>query len=418
MYGVGTISGKRRSIMPTLSNNNIAIKVNELSKTYSIKNDKGREGIIYALNNVSFEIKKGEVIGIIGPNGSGKSTLLKVISEITAPTSGSVEICGHVASILEVGTGFNPDLSGRKNIYLNARLHGMKKAEVDVKFNDIVELFGFSDFLDTPVKQYSSGMYMRLAFAIVANINADIYLFDEVLSVGDLKFQKASMNRIAELQKAGKTICIVTHTPALITDFIDRLVLLNEGKLIMEGEANEVIYAYKKKILNIQENGDKLKCEITPEELKKRKTILINDTKTFDLLGAHLEVDSKKTAEYLSGQAFDVVLLFKTDVSEPLNLAIYIGDYSRKLEVLSFTDKGRVYNNDNVNEYRFKIPQNLFNELHGYIGISVVLNNQVVLYYQNILRFQFFSENKIMKTLGYFSPELGVEVKPILRSSQ
>lgn len=404
--------------MPTLSDNNIAIKVNELSKTYSIKNDKGREDIIYALNNVSFEIKKGEVIGIIGPNGSGKSTLLKIISEITAPDKGSVQIKGKVASILEVGIGFNPDLSGRKNIYFNARLHGMKKQEVDENFDKIVELFGFPRFLDTPVKQYSSGMYMRLAFAIVANINADIYLFDEVLSVGDIKFQKASMNRIAELQKAGKTICIVTHTPALITDFIDRLVLLNEGKLIMEGEANEVIYAYKKRILNIQENGDRLKCEITPEELKKRKTILINDNKAFDLLGAHLEVDSKKTAEFISGQAFDVVLLFKTDVSEPLNLAIYIGDYSRKLEVLSFTDKGRVYNNDNVNEYRFKIPQNLFNELHGYIGISVVLNNQVLLYYQNILRFQFSSENKIVKTLGYFSPELGVEVKSIFRPPQ
>ncbi|MDD4236123.1 MAG: ABC transporter ATP-binding protein [Bacteroidales bacterium] len=404
--------------MTSSSNKNTAISVKNLCKTYYLGNGNNSSNSITALDNINLEIARGEVIGIIGPNGSGKSTLLKVISEITAPDSGSVLVKGKVASILEVGIGFNPDLSGRKNIFLNASLHQMSRKQISSKLDQIVELFGFPRFLDTPVKQYSSGMYMRLAFAIVASIEADIYLFDEVLSVGDIKFQKASMNRIAELQKAGKTICIVTHTPALITDFIDRLVLLNEGKLIMEGEANEVIYAYKKRILNIQENGDRLKCEITPEELKKRKTILINDNKAFDLLGAHLEVDSKKTAEFISGQAFDVVLLFKTDVSEPLNLAIYIGDYSRKLEVLSFTDKGRVYNNDNVNEYRFKIPQNLFNELHGYIGISVVLNNQVLLYYQNILRFQFSSENKIVKTLGYFSPELGVEVKSILRSSQ
>lgn len=404
--------------MTSSSNKNIAISVKNLCKTYYLGNGNNSSNSITALDNINLEIAQGEVIGIIGPNGSGKSTLLKIISEITAPDSGSVLVKGKVASILEVGIGFNPDLSGRKNIFLNASLHQMSRKQISSKLDQIVELFGFPRFLDTPVKQYSSGMYMRLAFAIVASIEADIYLFDEVLSVGDIKFQKASMNRIAELQKAGKTICIVTHTPALITDFIDRLVLLNEGKLIMEGEANEVIYAYKKRILNIQENGDRLKCEITTEELKKRKTILINDTKTFDLLGAHLEVGSKKTAEFISGQAFDVVLLFKTDVSEPLNLAIYIGDYSRKLEVLSFTDKGRVYNNDNVNEYRFKIPQNLFNELQGYIGISVVLNNQVLLYYQNILRFQFSSENKIVKTLGYFSPELGVEVKSIFRPPQ
>jgi len=404
--------------MTSSSNKNTAISVKNLCKTYYLGSGNNFSNSVTALNTLNLEIAQGEVIGIIGPNGSGKSTLLKIISEITAPDSGSVLVKGKVASILEVGIGFNPDLSGRKNIFLNASLHQMSRKQISSKLDQIVELFGFPRFLDTPVKQYSSGMYMRLAFAIVASIEADIYLFDEVLSVGDLKFQKASMNRIAELQKAGKTICIVTHTPALITDFIDRLVLLNEGKLIMEGEANEVIYAYKKRILNIQENGDRLKCEITPEELKKRKTILINDNKAFDLLGAHLEVDSKKTAEFISGQAFDVVLLFKTDVSEPLNLAIYIGDYSRKLEVLSFTDKGRVYNNDNVNEYRFKIPQNLFNELHGYIGISVVLNNQVLLYYQNILRFQFSSENKIVKTLGYFSPELGVEVKSIFRPPQ
>jgi len=226
--------------MPTLSDNNIAIKVNELSKTYSIKNDKGREGIIYALNNVSFEINKGEVIGIIGPNGSGKSTLLKVISEITAPTSGSVEICGHVASILEVGTGFNPDLSGRKNIYLNARLHGMKKAEVDAKFNDIVELFGFPDFLDTPVKQYSSGMYMRLAFAVVVHIDADIYLFDEVLSVGDVEFRKRTVAVLKNLSP--KTILIVTHSPEQLLSVVDRFVYLNNGIIEKSKDIEDKIY--------------------------------------------------------------------------------------------------------------------------------------------------------------------------------
>jgi len=227
--------------MPTLSNNNIAIKVNKLSKCYSIKNAEKGKGVIHALDDVSFEVEKGEIIGIIGPNGSGKSTLLKIISEITAPTSGSVEICGHVASILEVGTGFNPDLSGRKNIYLNARLHGMKKAEVDVKFNDIVELFGFSDFLDTPVKQYSSGMYMRLAFAVVVHLDADIYLFDEVLSVGDAEFRGKVIEKLEELKKFTKTVMFVSHNMNEFINVCDKMLALEKGKCISYGSPGSVV---------------------------------------------------------------------------------------------------------------------------------------------------------------------------------
>ncbi|MDA3819029.1 MAG: ABC transporter ATP-binding protein, partial [Candidatus Delongbacteria bacterium] len=227
--------------MPT-SSDIPAINIQNLSKSYRLCNKKGNT--VKALDNVSLNINQGEVVGIIGPNGSGKSTLLKILSEITAPDSGTIKIHGKVASILEVGTGFNPDLSVLKNIYLNARLHGMKKKEVDEKFDAIVELFGFRHFLDTPVKQYSSGMYMRLAFAVVVYIDADIYLFDEILSVGDLTFQNKIIDRIKMLNNKNKTICIVTHAPNIIAEFVNRISLLMKGKITNTGHPNEVIYKY------------------------------------------------------------------------------------------------------------------------------------------------------------------------------
>jgi ABC-type polysaccharide/polyol phosphate transport system ATPase subunit len=258
-----------KNTMPT-SSDNIAIKVNKLSKCYSIKNAEKGKGVIHALDDVSFEINKGEVIGIIGPNGSGKSTLLKIISEIMAPTSGSVEIKGKVASILEVGTGFNPDLSGRKNIYLNARLHGMKKAEVDTKFNDIVELFGFRNFLDTPVKQYSSGMYMRLAFAVVVNIDADIYLFDEVLSVGDGEFRGKVIEKLEELKKFDKTVMFVSHNMNEFINICDKMLAIEKGKCISYGSPGSVVVRDHLTELAVNENN----ISEYYENLGKKKQIL------------------------------------------------------------------------------------------------------------------------------------------------
>ncbi len=394
--------------MPT-SSDIPAINIQNLSKSYRLCNKKGNK--VKALDNVSLKIYQGEVVGIIGPNGSGKSTLLKVLSEITAPDSGTIKIHGKIASILEVGTGFNPDLSGRKNIYLNARLHGMKKNEVDKKFDAIVELFGFRRFLDTPVKQYSSGMYMRLAFAVVVHIDADIYLFDEILSVGDLKFQKASIKRIEDLQTLGKTICVVTHTPTLLTDLVNRIILLNKGKLIMSGKASEVIYNYKKKILNFNDKGKQLLSKATAGDLSKKKTTLTNITKQFDFKEAYLETNAGITSTFVSGQGFDMVLCFETNISEPLEIAFYIGDYNRKIEVLSYTDKKRKYKPGVTHEIRFKIPPHLFNEIYGYIGISALLHHEVFVFYDHVLRFEFMLTKNMPKTVGYFSPDIDVEIE-------
>jgi lipopolysaccharide transport system ATP-binding protein len=257
--------------MPTSSNDNYAVRIRNLSKSYSLKNKQGKDEKLIALDNISLDIKQGEAIGIIGPNGSGKSTLLKILSEITAPDSGTVEINGKVASILEVGTGFNPDLSGRKNIYLNARLHGMKKAEVDTKFEQIVDLFGFPNFLDTPVKHYSSGMYMRLAFAVVVHIDADIYLFDEVLSVGDVEFQKKAPNTILKLKQKNKTVLIVSHHLSQIDRICDKLALFTTGKIIQYGNPFQVGMYYSKTHKNKEIRENTINTNLSGE-------IIINET--------------------------------------------------------------------------------------------------------------------------------------------
>lgn len=198
----------------------------------------------YALNDVTFEVKQGEKVGIIGKNGAGKSTLLKVISRITEPSDGRIEILGKISSMLEVGTGFNPELTGRENAYLNGAILGMTKAEVDKKFDDIVEFSEVGKFIDTPVKRYSSGMFVRLAFAVAANLESDILLVDEVLAVGDTKFQKKCIDKMLNIAKSGRTILFVSHQMNTIRQLCDRVIVLKEGKIIFDGDVEEGIKLY------------------------------------------------------------------------------------------------------------------------------------------------------------------------------
>lgn len=268
-----------------MSNNDIAIKVENLSKRYRIglkekvhdtfggaiidllksplKNykkyrslykfsdngsasDKEIESpdIIWALKNVSFEVKQNEVIGVIGKNGSGKSTLLKILSRITEPTSGRGEISGRVSSLLEVGTGFNLELTGRENIYLNGAILGMKKKEIEQKFDEILDFSGVNKFVDTPVKRYSSGMLVRLAFAVAAHLEPEILIVDEVLAVGDADFQKKCLGKMGALAKSGRTVLLVSHNMGAITDLCSRAIWLDQGRLKMSGSSMEVVTRY------------------------------------------------------------------------------------------------------------------------------------------------------------------------------
>ena len=212
--------------------------------TENVINETGG-GFVWALRNIDFEVEQGQVLGIIGKNGAGKSTLLKILTKITAPTTGTVKMKGRVSSLLEVGTGFHPDLTGRENLYLNGAILGMNKAEIRKKFDEIVDFSGVEKYIDTPVKRYSSGMYVRLAFAVAAHLEPDILIVDEVLAVGDAEFQRKCLGKIKNVSGAeGRTVLFVSHNMSAISDLCSVCMFLKQGHKAMYGNARNVIDAY------------------------------------------------------------------------------------------------------------------------------------------------------------------------------
>ena len=262
--------------------NNIAIKTEDLSKAYQLgeigtgtisrdlerwwaklrgkedpflrigeTNDrtaKGNSNIVWSLKDISFDINQGDAVGIIGRNGAGKSTLLKILSRVTSPTTGSIKVKGRIASLLEVGTGFHPELTGRENIFLNGAILGMRKVEIKKHFDAIVDFAGIERYIDTPVKKYSSGMYVRLAFAVAAHLESEILIVDEVLAVGDAEFQKKCLGKMGEISKGeGRTVLFVSHQMESIKSLCNKGLLLHHGQMVFQGEVNEVITKYSSK---------------------------------------------------------------------------------------------------------------------------------------------------------------------------
>ncbi len=215
-----------------------------LAGFFNFRKPKKKKEEFWALKNINLEIKRGEAIGIIGRNGAGKSTLLKILSQITPPTEGKIIMEGRVASLLEVGTGFNPELTGRENIYLNGAILGMSRSEIRKKFNEIVAFSEIEKFLDTPVKRYSSGMYVRLAFAVAAHLEPEILLVDEVLAVGDAQFQKKCLGKMSEVGKHGRTVVFVSHNMAAISNLCSRCIYLESGQVRYIGETKKAIERY------------------------------------------------------------------------------------------------------------------------------------------------------------------------------
>ncbi|HWQ45659.1 MAG TPA: ABC transporter ATP-binding protein, partial [Longilinea sp.] len=208
--------------------------------------------IVWALKDINFEVHQGEVLGIIGKNGAGKSTLLKILARVTAPTSGQVKVKGRIASLLEVGTGFHPDLTGRENIFLNGAILGMRKDEIRRKFDEIVDFAGIRQFIDTPVKRYSSGMYVRLAFAVAAHLEPEILLVDEVLAVGDFEFQKKCLGKMSDVAKAGRTVLFVSHNMSAVSSLCNLGILLLNGQILAKGDIDSIISSYLS--LSLSEN--------------------------------------------------------------------------------------------------------------------------------------------------------------------
>ena len=234
-----------------------AIEVHNVTKKFKVYNDRSHTLKEYALfrkrrsysernvlNEISFEVKRGESVGLIGHNGCGKSTTLKLLTRIMYPDSGTIEMRGRVSSLIELGAGFHPDMSGRENIYINASIFGLKKKEIDERIQNIIDFSELNEYIDNPVRTYSSGMYMRLAFAVAINVDADILLIDEILAVGDAGFQKKCFDKLREIKKQGTTIVLVSHSMDQIEQFCDRSIWINDGKIVADGTAHNVDAQY------------------------------------------------------------------------------------------------------------------------------------------------------------------------------
>jgi len=248
------------------------------------------EDIFYALKNINFEVKKGEVLGIVGMNGAGKSTLLKVLSRITEPSSGEIELKGRVASLLEVGTGFHPDLTGRENIFLNGTILGMTKKEIIEKMEEIIEFSGVRKFIDTPVKRYSSGMRVRLAFSVAANLDPEILIIDEVLAVGDYEFQNKCLSKMQDVANGGKTILFVSHNMAAVNQLCTRAILLKKGEKIADGTVAEIIDCYRENSNTVSNsNGCVILQEKTELSFQLLKASIINAKEELSSYFEHVE---------------------------------------------------------------------------------------------------------------------------------
>ncbi len=280
----------------------------------------GREDF-WALRNISFNVEQGETLGIIGANGAGKSTLLKIISQITTPTEGEIKLRGRVASLLEVGTGFHPELTGRENVFLSGAILGMTKKEIIKKFDEIVEFSGVEKFLDTPVKRFSSGMYVRLAFAVAAHMDPDILLVDEVLAVGDAAFQEKCLGKMEEVtKKTGRTILFVSHNMAAIQNLCKRCILLERGRIKMIGEAKDIVAEY-------------LSGEVVPSDisLKERKDRIGNQI--IRITGIEfLDRNGDKIPVLRTGQHIKLVLNYKSIKEKVDNIMISFDISSRSGE--------------------------------------------------------------------------------------
>ena len=240
-------------------NNDIAIEVNDVDKSFKVYYDKAntlKERILFwnrnrhevreVLSDITLTIKRGETVALVGVNGSGKSTLLKLMTQIIYPDKGTIKTYGKLVSLLELGAGFHPDFSGRKNIYFNASIFGLSKKEIDERLDDIIAFSELGEYIDNPVRTYSSGMYMRLAFSIAINVDAEILLIDEILAVGDQHFQERCYEKMMELKKEGKTMVFVTHSMSAVKKFCDRAVWLSNGRIRMDGSTEEVVEEYLK----------------------------------------------------------------------------------------------------------------------------------------------------------------------------
>ena len=382
------------------------LKIGQNNILASNRNNKGTiPDYVWALQDINFSLEQGGVLGIIGKNGAGKSTLLKILSKVTSPTTGSIKIKGRISSLLEVGTGFHPELSGRDNVFLNGAILGMTKTEIRSKFDEIVDFSGVGNYIDTPVKRYSSGMYVRLAFAVAAHLEPDILIVDEVLAVGDIDFQKKALGKMQDVSNTeGRTVLFVSHNMHAIQGLCKSAILLKEGMIAKQGDCASVINFYlrenQKNILrqewkehiSIQGNSDKIKiltAEIKPQYESDAKIITIHTPLNIEF-------------EFISD--FDNELL-----NLSMNLYNIAGDIIfNSISEISEIKKGYF-------KGQCKIPGDLLNNGLFTISIMVVKEKSIPLFFiKEVLVFEVHDDRKDDKWFGDMS---GLLIRPKLEWS-
>lgn len=364
------------------------------------KLDEDEESIFWALRDVSFEVMEGEVLGIIGHNGAGKSTLLKILSRITEPSEGEVHIKGRVAALLEVGTGFHPELTGRENIYMNGTILGMRKKEIDHKLDEIVSFSGVEKYIDTPVKFYSSGMRVRLGFAVAAHLEPEILIIDEVLAVGDAEFQKRCLGKMEEVSKQGRTMLFVSHNMQAVQSLCKKSLVLKNGKIIFLGEASESVQFY----LN-QFSKEKRCLSDTDLEQPENDFVKFNYAKILNdgVITSRDEIlfEFSFCCKFSSEAIVDVTFHLFDEMS---NL-VFVGTSGYDLNVKSITDKV---------VFRCRIPGNFLH--HGYykIGRILIVRNKghVLMNLIDPLSFEIIPDNN--GRFGWMGHKQGI-VKPLLK---
>ncbi|MBA7527056.1 Vitamin B12 import ATP-binding protein BtuD [subsurface metagenome] len=342
----------------------------------------------WALKNVSFEVKQGERIGIIGRNGAGKSTLLKILSRITEPTRGSVSIKGRVASLLEVGTGFHPELTGRENIFLNGAILGMTRQEIKRKFDEIVDFAEVEKFLDTPVKRYSSGMYVRLAFAVAAHLEPEILVVDEVLAVGDFEFQKKCLGKMEDVsEKEGRTVLFVSHNMAAISSLCKKIVVLTSGKISFEGDMESGINHYLDATDHVKGFAD----------LQNKKSNWWKQPKAFSKLLSieTLDIDDKKQSLFKMGGTIKIRLKFEiTEYRKDIEVGIFI--YGQRKTLIGLASSAAEGFNDiktGIQGVLVEMPVNNLMPGEYTIGVWIVHEKEVDDAYENAIDIDIISDN-------------------------
>ena len=362
-----------------------------------------------AINDISFEVKRGEVLGIIGRNGAGKSTLLKILSEVTSPTKGTVRIKGRVASLLEVGTGFHPELTGRENTYLNGAILGMTKKEIDKKFDEIVDFAEIEKFIDTPVKRYSSGMYVRLAFAVAAHLEPEILIVDEVLAVGDAQFQKKCLGKMGEVSKGGRTILFVSHNMAAITSLCSKAILLDAGQMVKYGKTSDVVLMYY---------SQGMASPAFFDYSASRKMVGDDYAQLFS--GAVVDRNNVPCAEADIREPVRIIMKYRINATNH-NSQDYIPNYhifssDGAYAFMSSPQTGEIAD-EGVYEAECIIPGNFLNEGTYFVGLALTsLNSGVKIHFfeTNALSFNVRDPiEKVPTRCGYVGPIPGV-VRPLL----